>query len=311
VFLEARKGRRELVRMMHEAAADTSLDAGSLRAPGPRFKIEHEGNFDFVKVLDFGVAKIVANEDLACAGTVAGTIFGTPEYMAPEAARGEPVTPAVDIYALGILFYEMLTGHLPFEANSAVEVLSMQITRMPKRPSEVGAGDVTPQAERLILRCLDKDPTRRPRSMTEVRAELQECYGSVRFLRDADRIPGAGEAGLRPKSKGKRDSDPPKRERITDEIRDLLMAGGLGPAGPADVPEGEQPPRLGETSRVTDELKDLFLVRPPAPDLPKLGGSGQNDVPVLLTNVKAPGPGAPSSGGEVPLPTKKPRHGER
>ncbi len=267
VFLEARKGRRELVHMLDYTPPH-----------GTKFRLEREGDFDFVKVLDFGVAKIVDNETLAGEGTVAGTIFGTPEYMAPEAARGEPVTPLVDVYALGILFYEMLTGAVPFEAKSAVEVLSMQITRAVPLPSTVSVlNEVTPPAESFIMSCLDKEPRHRPQSMVEVRARLLECYGSVRFLRDADRIPGAEAAGLAPKLRQDVRKLAPSRERITDEIRDLLKTGALGPMGASETDEGEA------RTRLSDELKDLLL--PGVPDPPKRGQP--NEPPVLLTNVKA------------------------
>jgi serine/threonine protein kinase len=89
------------------------------------------GRRDFVKILDFGLAALTRDARLA----PKGAIFGTPEYMAPEQARGEDATALCDLYALGILFFEMLTGQLPFRSNDRDTLLEMQRTAPPPRPS--------------------------------------------------------------------------------------------------------------------------------------------------------------------------------
>src|SRR5215510_9473158 len=80
--------------------------------------IQREGRPDFVKVLDFGIAKSVNNEDGAPRLTQAGMIFGTPEYMSPEQAQGQMPDHRVDVYAVGCLMYNLLTGEVPFKADS-------------------------------------------------------------------------------------------------------------------------------------------------------------------------------------------------
>jgi serine/threonine-protein kinase len=197
VMLIQRPGRREIIR-----AAGTAPDGQ------PRFVVEKEGAFDFVKVLDFGIAHIQDRPD----GDAARHVFGTPEYMAPEAARGEAVDARSDIYGLGILFYEMLTGTVPFHAAEAIDVLRMHVGTPPPRPTAIApAAEITPAAERLILRALAKDAAARPQSMDDLRAELAGCYGSVAFRRDAHRVPGAVAQGLRPRSR-----------RLTEELDEWL-----------------------------------------------------------------------------------------
>jgi len=88
------------------------------------------GRKDFVKILDFGLAHLAMDPRLAPKGAV----FGTPEYMSPEQARGEEAGPPSDLYALGVLFFEMLTGQLPFRSNDRDTLLEMQRTSPPPNP---------------------------------------------------------------------------------------------------------------------------------------------------------------------------------
>lgn len=123
---------------------------------------------DLVKVLDFGIAKLTVG-DLSKSGiTQAGSVFGTPEYMAPEQAAGQAVDHRADIYALGILMYRMLTGTTPFNAEEVSAVLMMQIT-CPVPPI---APHVPVAVQDLVGRLLEKDPDARPQSVLEVAAWL-------------------------------------------------------------------------------------------------------------------------------------------
>jgi eukaryotic-like serine/threonine-protein kinase len=198
VRLIERPGRREMIRSQGLAADGQ-----------PRFVVEPEGAFDFVKVLDFGIARVHSADDPP---EGVPHLFGTPEYMAPEAARGEEVDARSDIYALGVLFFEMLTGDVPFHAASPVGVLHKHLSEPPPRPSLVAPeAEITPAAERLILAAMEKDPANRPQTMDDVRAELSGCYGTVAYRRDADRVAGAAAQGLRP-----------RRRRLTDELDEWL-----------------------------------------------------------------------------------------
>jgi tRNA A-37 threonylcarbamoyl transferase component Bud32/tetratricopeptide (TPR) repeat protein len=98
--------------------------------------VEREGDKDFVKLLDFGIAKIT--DESAQSLTQAGVVFGTPEYLSPEQAMGEEADGRADLYAAGVILYEMLTGNRPFRGSSRVEVISMHLTRpIPPLPAEL------------------------------------------------------------------------------------------------------------------------------------------------------------------------------
>jgi len=114
------------------------------------------GRKDFVKILDFGLAHLALDPRLAPKGAV----FGTPEYMAPEQARGEEATAQSDLYALGVLLFEMLTGQLPFRSSDRETLLEMQRTSQPPKPRALKP-DVLPAAEVIVLKLLEKDRRKR------------------------------------------------------------------------------------------------------------------------------------------------------
>ncbi len=123
------------------------------------------GQDDFVKVLDFGIAKHLESAAGAfeqAALTHAGAIIGTPMYMAPEQFRSVELTPACDIYALGVLTYEMLTAHLPFEATTPFEWASAHMTAAPIPLEQALPGlGLDPAREAALFRALEKDPEAR------------------------------------------------------------------------------------------------------------------------------------------------------
>ncbi|MGQ0721376.1 MAG: protein kinase domain-containing protein [Candidatus Eiseniibacteriota bacterium] len=139
-----------------------------------------------VKVLDFGLAKLDAVETASVetyAATVApasaaGSLVGTVPYMAPEQLRGESADARTDIFALGILLYELLTGRRPFGGATSAEV-SSAILRDPPAPWPSGRPDRPPDLERIVGRCLEKDPNRRIQTARDVRNELEEVQRAV------------------------------------------------------------------------------------------------------------------------------------
>ncbi|MBN1209629.1 MAG: protein kinase [Myxococcaceae bacterium] len=129
---------------------------------------------DFVKVLDFGIAKITdAGGDDGPALTRAGFVCGTPEYMSPEQARGALIDHRSDLYAVGVILYQLTTGVLPFESDSAVGFATKHLTEEPLPPSKRRPeARISPGMERLILRALSKNPDDRPANAEAFKAEL-------------------------------------------------------------------------------------------------------------------------------------------
>ena len=138
-----------------------------------------------IKVLDFGLAKLSAVEadddsdpgDLLTR-TQEGLVLGTPHYMAPEQARGEPIDHRADLFSFGVMLYEMATGRRPFDGKSSIELLSSVLRDEPKDISRVRP-DIPPRLARLIRRCLAKDRDQRFAAADEVMHELQAVRQEV------------------------------------------------------------------------------------------------------------------------------------
>jgi len=137
--------------------------------------VRRDDDPDFVKVLDFGIAKVPIGRLGTDGGqgralTQAGMVFGTPEYMAPEQALGQDVDGRADLYALGIILYEMLTGRRPFEAESPVRLLGMQITNLPPPFKEIAPSLQIPnEVEALVMELLEKEAAQRPSDAKQAR----------------------------------------------------------------------------------------------------------------------------------------------
>jgi serine/threonine-protein kinase len=123
---------------------------------------------DFVKVLDFGIAKILHGSALDSADlTRSGQMVGTFDYMAPEQMVGSACTPRTDIYTLGLVMYEMITGERPFgEPSSAMALLQAMITKTPRPVSTLS--DAPEEIDAIIRRCIARDPEQRPGSVDEL-----------------------------------------------------------------------------------------------------------------------------------------------
>lgn len=149
---------------------------------------------DFVKVLDFGLAHVKGESRV----TAAGSVMGTPEYMAPEQIRGAPIGPPSDIYSLGCVFFEMLTGRLPFMGTTA-ELVLKHMREQPVAPSAF-AYDLSAEIDQLVLRMLAKDPELRPSAyeLSEIlRILFEPLREQLRPMTSSLPPPGASEQAVR------------------------------------------------------------------------------------------------------------------
>ena len=119
-----------------------------------------------VKVADFGIARAGASQM-----TEAGSIIGTAQYLSPEQARGAPVDQTSDLYSVGIVLYELLTGTVPFNGDTPVEIAMKHLSQTPEPPSSK-RHDVPPDLDKIVLRALAKDPSDRYASAEEMDADL-------------------------------------------------------------------------------------------------------------------------------------------
>ena len=133
--------------------------------------IDKEGN---ARIMDFGVARSVEGKGI----TGAGVMIGTPEYMSPEQVEGKETDQRSDIYSLGIMLYEMLTGRVPFEGDTAFAIGVKQKSESPKDPRDFNS-QISEDLSRVILRCLEKDKEKRYQSSGEVRSELSRIEQGI------------------------------------------------------------------------------------------------------------------------------------
>ncbi|HUU03534.1 MAG TPA: protein kinase [Myxococcota bacterium] len=130
------------------------------------------GTKDFVKVLDFGIAKIQEGPANEPGLTQVGMVCGTPEYMSPEQARGEVLDARSDVYAAGVILYQMVVGKIPFSAPTAMGIVTKHLTEPPVPPSQVEGITVSPALEKVILKAMSKDRNGRQPTALALQQEL-------------------------------------------------------------------------------------------------------------------------------------------
>jgi serine/threonine-protein kinase len=118
----------------------------------------------FVKLLDFGIAKLLSSGERSTTQT--GMVMGTPHYMSPEQCHGKAVDHRTDIYAMGVMLYQLYSGRLPFQGETFAEILAKQIVDTPEPPSK--HAQIPAELDKLIMKCLAKDPAGRPQTAKEL-----------------------------------------------------------------------------------------------------------------------------------------------
>jgi serine/threonine-protein kinase len=166
--------------------------------------LEKRGNTpEFVKILDFGIAKVMRGEGSvdphAPQLTATGQTLGTLEYMSPEQLMGKQLDGRSDIYALGVLAYELSTGRLPFpDAKGPAGLITAQLKQTPKAPSVVNAaGNIPPGVDRILLKCLEKDKNNRFADVNVLARAVQDCMNAGGQW-GSDPVPAAAAGAQKP-----------------------------------------------------------------------------------------------------------------
>jgi serine/threonine protein kinase len=192
------------------------------------------------KITDFGIARILSESTL----TEAGTLLGTATYISPEQARGERATPASDVYSFGVILYRMLTGRLPFEAQSPLELAAMHESADPPPISSLRS-DAPPALERVATAALAKRPEERPQDGSDL---LHALEGEPETAVTAVLAPAGPADRLTAEPEGVSRRAP--RALLFGGVLAALAAGGAAAAlltsnGDSEAPAKEPPPRTG------------------------------------------------------------------
>jgi serine/threonine protein kinase len=250
-----------------------------------------------VKLLDFGIAKLTdGGRDPRQERTRTGMIIGTPSYISPEQAAGAPVDVQADVYALGVITYELLLGRAPFKADTAVQLMAMHISAVPEPPRAIWPG-IPLALDRLVLAMLEKSPARRP-PLAEVRRVLAEIASSSHTPPPWTPVPASPTTG---------GWQEPRRSRLwlALVIGLLCVGGGVAAAMLAlDRRDGEtvaEDPRPAPTAPVTPKPAPVVAPPPePTPDLAEpVPGSIRVEVSVKRARIAIDG--RPVSPGVIEL----------
>ncbi len=219
------------------------------------FLVNFRDEPDFVKVLDFGIAKFTDDERIKKTLTASGFVCGTPLYSAPEQALGYRLTPAADLYALGVILYEMLSGLPPFKGADAMTTVMMHV-HMPPPPLPASVRACIPDGlSELLSAMLDKAPSRRPASASEVLRRLAGLGPLSETVAPREEVipPGSGDAtgvsGQAATSTGTsgnigddRATSPPDDSKTSGEPASIGPGTGAVIAAPSDqVPTAKLP----------------------------------------------------------------------
>ncbi len=231
--------------------------------PDNVFLVRREGEEDFVKVLDFGIAKLLGVQPHSLVHTVRGVVLGTPEYLSPEIAMDLKISQATDIYALGVILFEALTGRLPFTGRGPGELAEHHCFTPPPRLRAFNR-ELPVELERVVLRCLAKEPSQRYPDAAALAEALRPFLGVADDGHTVVSVPvGTVTAETGP---ALQDLD-----GIEHALRDEIERRSISREVPPSIER-----TLAEVDAVRAELEDLgtelALVRDRLGDVPELSG---------------------------------------
>jgi serine/threonine-protein kinase len=223
---------------------------------------------EFLKVLDFGIAKLLKPiGDIPQSGTAAGIVIGTPEYMAPEQALGAPTDRRADIYAVGLVLYELVSGRQPFHADTFGKLV-VEITSKPPppMPGKTALGEVVhPTLRRIISRCLEKEPDRRFQTAEEL-AQALEPFVTGAPVRELAPTPMPTTPSLLPSPNEADDVLVVQRSKAPLVVAAVVVLALLGAGALLFLPPTErEATRPAATVVVPPKLPDVTAALPAAP----------------------------------------------
>jgi len=254
------------------------------------------GNPEFVKIVDFGIAKVMRGEVLDPQSpqlTATGQTLGTLEYMSPEQLMGKQLDGRSDIYALGVLAYELITGGLPFpDAKGPAGLITAQLKQTPVPPSRIAPKAMLPRApDRVILRCLEKDKNNRYADVSQLASALQEAMAAPDHLPREPVAPPAPRASV-PDALATR----PAQTEMPAAVPPAPQAGASQPAAPEPTaPRTHPPPHASQPPPARpappSEPRAVLAARIPIPPVVRKGtedlaAAGANPRPRLISSAE-------------------------
>lgn len=271
------------------------------------YRIKRGSREDFIKVLDFGIAKVQSDEGDGGRGlTRTGMIFGTPEYMSPEQAKGEKVDARVDVYAVGVILYELLTGRVPFTADTFMGILTKHMFEAPPAPATVAPhADIPPEVEAIILKALQKDREYRFQSMHDMKRAIEAVgtgSAAVSVVSEQVAMPTTGETRFSTGSRAITLDGLDERPRSSRTglflglgLGALVLLGGAG-AMALGVFEPEPPPEPAPAVIAQADESEPEPPVDPEPPVEESAGEGEGDdssaptlSPMVSITVSTPG----------------------